>query len=175
MKVLKVTIQNVMRISELTLDTSQNHLILVGGKNGQGKTSVLLALLMTLCGKRGLKEWPDVALREGEDHGECEIEFELAADGSDNDVFPDMKSLTVRRQWDRQRDGSIKESLTIVDETGTKAASPQQLLNDLFKTRAFNPLELELLDKHALREMLMDLVGLREQYDANRVKRQTAY
>lgn len=175
MKLLKVTIQNVMRISDLTLAPGENHLILVGGKNGQGKTSVLLAFLMTLCGKRGLKEWPDVALKEGEDHGECKIEFELAADGSDQDLFPDMQSLIVCRQWDRQRNGSIKESLTITDETGQKSASPQQILNDLFKTRAFNPLELEMLDKHQLREMLMDLVGLREQYDENKAKRTKAY
>lgn len=175
MRVLKVSIQNVMKISELEFDASKNHLILIGGKNGQGKSSTLLAFVMTLVGKRGLTSWPDVPLKVGEDHGECEITFELASDGSDDDVFPDMTSLTVCRQWDRGRNGSIKESLTITDESGQKSASPQQILNDLFKTRAFNPLELELLDKNQQREMLMDLVGLTEAYAANREKYKSAY
>mgnify|MGYP003639134787 CR=1 FL=1 len=169
MRMLTVSIQNVMKISELVLDVSGNHLALIGGKNGQGKTSTLQAFLMTLCGKRGM-DWPEVPLAEGESHAECVITFALADDGSDDDVFPDMSQLIVSRTWDRQRDGSIKEGLTITDETGQKSASPQQILNDLFRTRSFNPLQLETLDKKQLRAMLMDLVGLGDEYDAIKKK-----
>lgn len=174
MRMLTCKILNVMKISELEIDTSQNHLLLIGGKNAQGKTSALMSFLMVLCGKRGM-DWPDVPLKEGETHGECVITFELAKDGSDNDVFPDMKSLTVCRTWDRERDGSIKESLTITDESGQRSASPQQILNDLFKNRAFNPMSLELLDAKKQRQVLMDLVGLNDSYDAKMQERQVAF
>jgi hypothetical protein len=174
MRMLTCKILNVMKISELEIDTTKNHLLLIGGKNGQGKTSALMAFLMVLCGKRGM-DWPDVPLKEGEDHGECVLTFELADDGSDNDMFPDMQSLTVRRTWDRERDGSIKETLTITDESGQRSASPQQILNDLFKNRAFNPMSLELLDQKKQREVLMDLVGLSQDYATKMAERQEAF
>jgi hypothetical protein len=174
MRLERYRVQNVMRITELEVDTSQNALVLIGGKNGHGKTSALCALLMTLCGKRGM-EWPDVPLKEGESHGECEVNLSLAGDGSDSDVFPDMESITIKRTWDRQRDGSIKESLTITDESGQKSAAPQDILNSLFRSRALDPLSLESVDAKKQRKMLMDLVGLTDEWEQLQIEYQEAY
>jgi DNA repair ATPase RecN len=120
MRLESFTVRNVMRISDLDVDPGTNSLILIGGKNGQGKTSALKALLMTLCGKRGM-DWPEVALKDGSASGGCEVKLSLAADGSDNDAFPDMEHITIRRTWERQRDGSVNESLEIADERGSLA------------------------------------------------------
>jgi len=170
-----VTVHNVQKITDLEIDFSQASLALIGGKNGNGKTSALNAILMTLCGKRGM-DWPDVPLKEGKDHGECVIELTPDVDGSDQDVFPDMKSVTIRRIWDRNpRDGSIKESLTITDESGQRSGSPQQILNDLFQARAFNPLSLAEAEPKTQRAMLMDLVGLTEDFERLKTSYDEAY
>ena len=50
MNVLRLQVHNIMRISDLDLDLDGHHLVLVGGKNGQGKTSAIKSLLMALCG-----------------------------------------------------------------------------------------------------------------------------
>lgn len=160
-----VEVHNVLRISDLKVDFRKHSLALIGGKNEQGKTSAINAILMTLCGKRGM-DWPEVALKEGEDHGECVVELSMDPEGGDQDVFPDMASVTVKRVWDRDpRTGTIKESVTITDETGQKSASPQQILNDLFKSRAMDPLKLADTDRSVQRQMLMELVGLDEAFD----------
>jgi predicted ATP-dependent endonuclease of OLD family len=174
MRVKNVKIHNVMRIRDLDVDLADHSLALVGGKNAQGKTSALSALLMTLCGKRGMN-YPDVPLKEGENEAECVIRLATATDGSDNDVFPDMTEVTVTRRWERRRDGSVKETLSITDEEGQKSASPQEILNSLFKSRAFNPLSLAQAAPKEQRRMLMDLVGLTDEFDQLDAEYQSAY
>lgn len=164
MRVKNVKIHNVMRIQDLNLELEDHSLALVGGKNGQGKTSAITALLMTLCGKRGM-DYPDVPLKDGEDEAECVIRLATASDGSDSDVFPDMSEVIVTRRWERKRDGAVKESVTITDEDGQKSSSPQELLNSLYKSRGLSPLALAEAPPAQQRKMLMDLVGLTEEFD----------
>lgn len=174
MRLKTVKIHNVMRIQDLNLDVENHSLALIGGKNGQGKTSAISALLMTLCGKRGM-DYPDVPLKEGEDDAECVIRLSTAPDGSDRDVFPDMSEVTVTRRWERKRDGSIKESVQITDEDGQKSSSPQELLNSLFKSRGLNPLSLAETPPAQQRKMLMDLVGLSGEFDELDAEHAEAY
>ena len=51
MKINKLEIENVKRVRALTLEPSANGLTVIGGRNGQGKTSVLDAIAWALGGE----------------------------------------------------------------------------------------------------------------------------
>ena len=62
MKITKLEIENVKRVKAVELAPAQNGLTVIGGKNGQGKTSVLDAIAWALGGE---KYRPSDAQREG--------------------------------------------------------------------------------------------------------------
>ena len=62
MKINKLEIENVKRVRALTLEPSANGLTVIGGRNGQGKTSVLDAIAWALGGE---KYRPGSPVREG--------------------------------------------------------------------------------------------------------------
>ena len=61
-KINKLEIENVKRVRALTLEPGQNGLTVIGGRNGQGKTSVLDAISWALGGDRHRPTQPQ---REG--------------------------------------------------------------------------------------------------------------
>ena len=51
-KINKLEIENVKRVKAIKVEPSQNGLTVIGGRNKQGKTSVLDAIAWTLGGDR---------------------------------------------------------------------------------------------------------------------------
>jgi len=131
MKIMRLVVHNVMGVRDIDTSLDGKHLWLIGGKNAQGKTSVLQALIMALCGKRGC-DWPGEPLRNGEESGWVTVEME----GSGVD-FQDK--LKVERRWTRNGD-KIKEEMRVMSEDGFEAPEPQRILNDLYVHRGFDPL-----------------------------------
>lgn len=152
MKVLRYEAHNVMGVSDIKFDLEGHHLFLVGGKNGQGKTSALTALLMALCGRSGM-DYPDVSLKDGEKEGWVKVELDGDEDLHDT-------GFTVELFMKRKRNSQVVEEFRILDSTGEEAPEPRTLLKRLYQVRAFDPLSFERLDKKAKRELLRDLVGL---------------
>lgn len=167
-KLLKYTIQNVLGVRDITFDVEGHHLFLVGGKNAQGKTSALTALLMALCGKRGLKEYPELALREGETRGSVSIELS----GEPSLGLHDEK-ITVELTLRKKRSGEVVEDFRIVDSAGDESAEPKSLLQKLFKLRAFDPLEFERAKPKEQVEIIRNMLGI--DFDAFDKRRQDAY
>lgn len=132
MKILNIQVHNVLGVRDIEASLEGHHLWLVGGKNAQGKTSVLQSLVMALCGKRGC-DWPGEPLRNGEDEGWVHIE--MAGDGVD---FNDK--IRVERSWKRDGD-KVREKMRVLSEEGFEAPTPQDLLSRLFIHRGFDPLE----------------------------------
>ena len=62
MKINSLELENVKRIKAVRLEPTKNGLTIIGGKNGQGKTSVLDAIAWGLGGDRFK---PSVPAREG--------------------------------------------------------------------------------------------------------------
>lgn len=112
-KIHRFEIENVKRVRALSLEPSKEGLTVIGGKNGQGKTTVLDALTWALGGDRFK---PSEPTREGSatpPHLRVELDNGLVVE--------------------RKGQGS---SLKVIDPQGNKAG--QQLLNEFIETLALD-------------------------------------
>lgn len=127
--------ENIKRIKAVALTPSPTGLILVGGNNNQGKTSVLDALAWALGGDRFR---PDAAQREGS-------------------VAPAHLKVTLSNGVVVERKGK-NSSLTVTDPTGRR--SGQQLLNAFIEPLALDlPRFMEASDKEKA-DILLRIIGI---------------
>lgn len=112
-KINKFEIENVKRVKAVKVEPSANGLTIVGGKNNQGKTSVLDAIAWALGGN---KYRPSQATREGS-------------------VIPPYLSVTLSNGLVVERRGKNSD-LKVVDPNGEKAG--QQLLNSFVEELAID-------------------------------------
>ena len=140
-RITALELSNVKRIKAVALEPAPAGLTVIGGKNGQGKTSVLDGIAWALGGERFR---PDAAKREG-----SVLDPELRVQLSNG--------LTVIRK-------GPKSALTVVDETGKR--SGQQLLNEFVETLALDlPKFLHASDKERA-SILLGILGIQDQLDA---------
>ncbi len=151
MKIVKLVAENVKRIVAVEI-TPDGHVVVVGGANAAGKTSVLDALMYAIAGKSLI---PDEPLRRGQKKGHVTIKLD-----GDN-------PLTIKRTFTAKGTTSLK--VTTAD--GSTPASPQALLDSLCGRIAFDPLEFTRLSPAKQAETLRGLVGLNfTEHDAKRLK-----
>lgn len=162
MKVVSYQAHNVMKVSDVKFDMEGRHLFLVGGDNGQGKSSALNGLLMALCGRSGM-DWPEVALTEGEDEGLVKVE--LAGDGDQEPV-----GLSLELRLKRKRGGAVVEEFRLFGADGKPAKEPRELLKRLYRYKGFDPQEFDRLSKADRRKVLMDLCGIDFSGDEAKIK-----
>lgn len=112
-KINTLQIENIKRVKAVALNPAENGLTVIGGKNGQGKTSVLDAIAWALGGDRYR---PSNAEREGSTLPP-HIKLELS------------NGLTVERS-------GKNSALKVVDTTGKR--SGQQLLNEFVEQLAID-------------------------------------
>lgn len=112
-KINELQIENVKRIKAVKLEPTQNGLTIVGGRNNQGKTSVLDSIAWALGGDRFK---PSKANREG------------------SVVQPYLK-ITLSNGIVVERAGK-NSSLKVIDSNGNKGG--QQLLNEFIESFALN-------------------------------------
>jgi DNA repair exonuclease SbcCD ATPase subunit len=154
MKVISYESHHVMGVKDIKFDLEGRHLFLVGGKNGQGKTSSIKSLLMAVCGRSGMDQYPDPALKYGEDEGWVKVKL------SGEESWHEDDHITIELHFTRRPDGTVKEEFQVLDSSGYRAPEPRTLLKQLYLTRAFDPLSFDRMKKSERREVLMDLVGL---------------
>ncbi|NCC51352.1 MAG: chromosome segregation protein SMC [Spartobacteria bacterium] len=111
-KINSLEIENVKRVQAVKMDCTEKQLTVIGGGNGQGKSSVLDAIMWTLGGDR-MK--PSKAVRDGADRVATRIELN--------------NGVLVERTG---KNGTLK----VTDQTGKKGG--QQLLNDFVNQLALN-------------------------------------
>lgn len=112
-KINTLEIENIKRIKAVALEPSQNGLTIIGGKNNQGKTSVLDAICWGLGGD---KYRPSKAQREGA-------------------LLPPNLKVTLSNGIVVERKGK-NSSLKVTDPCGNK--SGQQLLNSFLEPLALD-------------------------------------
>lgn len=138
MKILQLKSENFKKLKavELTLDANQN-VVLITGKNGQGKTSILDSIWAALGGGKALPQMP---IREGEEKAE---------------VVVDLGQYKITRSF-TEKASYIK----VENADGAKYSNPQELLNAIIGQLSFDPLEFARLDAKKQVAALVQVVGL---------------
>jgi hypothetical protein len=136
MKISSIQIENFKRIRRLDVSPGV-HLFVVGGKNGNGKSSLLDAVEAAFGGKRAL---PARALRDGADEGEIKITLD-----SGHVIRCDLKGgVTVGKD---------------VDGKLAKLTSPQALLSAMAGSLAMDPLAFMRQDAKSQQQTIRELTG----------------
>lgn len=150
MKVISLTTTNYKRAKHVEIKPDPDgNLVIVAGKNGQGKSSVLDSIAAALGGANS-KTTPK-PIRDGEDRAEIVLETE---------------DLTVTRVFTPS--GS---RLTLTSKDGAKYPKAQAKLDELVGNLSMDPLAFTLLDDKKQLAQLLDLVDLPfdpEQLEAER-------
>ena len=137
-KINKLEIENVKRVKAVQIEPTANGLTVVGGRNGQGKTSVLDSIAWALGGN---SYKPSNPLREGSVVPPI-IKIQL-----DNGLIVERKG----------EDGKLK----VIDPSGKKAG--QNLLNSFVEQFAINlPKFMEMNSKDKTKALLNTVDGLGE-------------
>lgn len=138
MRILKLQAENVKRLRAVQIEPDGN-LVVIAGRNGQGKTSVLDAIWLALdygAAKKGMAR----PIRDGENTAGVMLNF---------------GDLVVTRTWTGE-----KSSLTVTSPDGAKYPSPQAMLDKLIGDLSFDPLAFTHQSDRDQLETLLDLVEL---------------
>ena len=154
MQVLTYSAHNVLGVKDIKFDLAGRHLFLVGGANGQGKSSALTALIMALAGKSGMTDYPEIALRKGQKQGKVTIKLT-----GDTDLMED-NYITVELSLRQKNSGQVVEEFKVLDSAGEEAPTPRKLLQDLFSLRAFDPLAFEKMNPKEKATLVQKMLGL---------------
>ena len=138
MKILKLQAENVKRIHAVEINPDGN-MVIIGGRNGQGKSSVLDSIMYAFAGKREICGKP---LRDGTDEGTVTVNLD--------------NGLIAKRTF--KADGSSK--IEVYKEDGAKYSSPQGMLDGLYSSLGFDPLAFIRLESRKQLETLRKIVGL---------------
>lgn len=148
-RIIRFHAENVKRLTAVDI-TPTGNLVVIGGDNGQGKTSVLDSIAMVLSGK----EIPPVPVHRG---------AEKAV------IIADLGDLVVKRTF-TAKGGT---ALMIENKEGLRYQSPQTLLDKLTGRLTFDPLAFLKLEPAQQAEQLRKLVGL--DFTALHAERQQLY
>ena len=138
MKITKLVASNVKRIRAIRIEPDGN-LVVIQGKNGAGKSSVLDSIWLAIQGAAATRETPD-PIR----HGETEAMVEVT-----------LGDLVVTRRWNKGKASRLE-----LRDDGVKQRSPQRLLDSLVGRLSFDPLAFAGLKEAEQRRALLDLVEL---------------
>lgn len=144
MKIIELQAENVKRLKAVDI-TPDGTLQVIGGRNAQGKSSVLDAIWLALGGGKAAKE-TTLPIRDGETKASVTL---------------DLGDLVVTRSWTQKG-----TTLKVTSKDGAVYGSPQKMLDELVGRLSFDPLEFTRLSAREQRDALLDLVDLDVDVDA---------
>lgn len=143
MHISHVEVENFKRLKEVSIDT-RDLVITIGGRNAQGKSSIVDAIWNTLGGKQRAVTRP---IRDGEEKATATITVE-SDDGT---------GFVVTRTWKQGK----PSTLTVKPLEGkAKIEGGQTFINQFLGAFAFDPLAFAEQEAKKQRQTLIDLVGV---------------
>jgi DNA repair exonuclease SbcCD ATPase subunit len=136
-KIIRLEASNVKRLRAVEI-TPDGNVVIIAGRNAQGKSSCLDSIEYALRGKSSVPAEP---IRKGERRARIELDLD--------------NGLHVERTFDAS--GS---KLVVTHANGDKKRSPQGLLNALCGAIAFDPLAYSRMDGKKQGAVLRELVGI---------------
>ena len=144
MRILELQAENVKRLRAVDI-TPDGTLQVIGGRNAQGKSSVLDAIWLALGGGKASKETA-LPIRDGEKKASVRL---------------DLGDLVVSRSWTAKG-----TTLKVESADGAQYKSPQAMLDKLVGSLSFDPLAFTRLSAKDQKDALLDLVHLDIDLDA---------
>lgn len=141
MKIIELKAENIKKLKAIEIKPTENTVI-ISGKNGQGKTSILDSIWFALTGKDSMKE-TSKPIRDGEDHAS---------------VVVDLGDYIVTRNWTANDTSYLK----VENADGAKYGSPQALLDKLIGELSFDPLEFARMGQKEQKDILLKLLNLQD-------------
>lgn len=138
MKINKLEIENVKRVKAVKIEPAESGLTVIGGRNNQGKTSVLDSIAWALGGDRYR---PSQAVREGS-------------------VIPPHLHIVMNNGLEVERKGKNSD-LKVTDPTGKRAG--QQLLNAFVGELAIDLPKFMASSSREKAEVLLKIIGVGRQ------------
>lgn len=138
MKINKLEIENVKRVKAVKIEPASSGLTVIGGRNNQGKTSVLDSIAWALGGDRYR---PSQAVREGS-------------------VIPPHLHIVMNNGLEVERKGKNSD-LKVTDPTGKRAG--QQLLNEFVEELAIDLPKFMASSSREKAEVLLKIIGIGRQ------------
>lgn len=149
-KINELTIENVKRIKAVRIEPAASGLTVIGGRNNQGKTSVLDAIAWALGGDRFR---PGDAAREGS-------------------TIPPMLNIKLSNGLIVERKGKNSE-LKVTDPTGQKGG--QQLLNEFVEQLALDLPRFMQANNRDKADTLLRIIGIGDRLSALETEEKTLY
>ena len=137
MKIIKLEAENIKRLKAVSIKPDGN-LVVIGGDNGEGKSSTIDSIAYALGGKSAICDEP---IRRGKDKAK---------------VVCDLGDLIVTRTFTKEGGGTLK----VATKDGASYSSPQSMLDALVGKLSFDPLAFATMDPKKRLETLKQLVGL---------------
>jgi len=153
MKVIELRAQNFKRLRAIDIKPDGN-VVVIAGRNAQGKSSVLDSIWSALAGGAAMKGTTK-PIRDGEEEASVEL---------------DLGDFIIRRTW---KEGAT--NLVVMSKDGAKYPSPQKFLDEKLGALSFDPLAFAQQDEKTQLKTLLELVKLPFDPDALAGKRATLY
>lgn len=149
-KINSFEMENVKRVRAVRVEPAENGLTIIGGKNGQGKTSVLDAIAWALGGER----------------------FRPSQPQRDGSVLPPRISITLSNGLVVERRGKNSD-LKVIDPSGRRAG--QQLLNEFIGQFALDLPRFLQAGNREKAEILLRIIGVGDRLAALERQEQSLY
>lgn len=119
LQIVNLQAENYKRVKAVNI-TPEGNVVFIGGRNAQGKTSVLDAIWAALAGGDASRATQQ-PIRDGQESAVVRL---------------DLGEYIVTRRWTKDDSGT----LTVESGDGARYSSPQKLLDEVVGARAFDPL-----------------------------------
>jgi len=139
MRIISLKSENVKRIKAIEI-TPKDNVVLISGKNDQGKTSVMDSIWYALEGRASLRGTP-IPIRKGETKAEITLTLD---------------DIIVTRKWT----ANDKTYLKVTNKEGLSYTSPQELLDSFIGKLTFDPLEFAQMKENDQRNLLLKVADL---------------
>ena len=154
MRIIKLQAENIIKLKAVEI-TPKGDIVILSGKNGQGKTSVLDSIWFALGGGDATRNTPK-PIRDGEQTASVSL---------------DLGDITVSRNWT----GNDKTYLKVENKDGVVFKSPQKLLDEMVGRLSFDPLEFSQMSDKEQRDVLLSFLDTPINLDELEEKKQGIY